>query len=312
MMFAPLPVAPSASTLSSPPSTQANPERASDEARRSPAGQDLDALGMSGYERGRRQDRARGAVAEAEEGGDVVLGLHPVQPGRRDLGGLHRGHPDERAEQVERVDRLSEQDAAAVAGHRAAPGLVVVALRPPPGHRHGRGLDGAERTARKELAQAKARRPEAMLQRHAEPPTGPAPGLDQALAARDGELQRLLDEHVLAGREAALGDIEMGCGRGQDQHRVHSGIGDRRLDVGRGREGKAPGEVSARSRLRLAAQRTSARSDRSSRLFACGRAAGPSPTTARPILLIGERLAPCAARRGGSHVPALRAPGATP
>src|SRR5207237_790777 len=93
---------------------------------------DLDPLGEAGIARRGGVDRAEGAAREPDRAAAEILRLHPVEARRAGEGGDLDDRTDEALEEVERVDRLRHQDAAAVARQRAAPRLVVVALRPPP------------------------------------------------------------------------------------------------------------------------------------------------------------------------------------
>ena len=125
--------------------------------RRAPRADDLDALGEARVARGRGVQRAERAVGKAQRRARDVFGFHPVQRrrcGKRgDLGNARR----QRQEQVERVDRLRDQHAAAVACQRAAPRLVVIRLRPPPRNVHRCRGDVAELAVAQPLLRARAR-----------------------------------------------------------------------------------------------------------------------------------------------------------
>jgi hypothetical protein len=111
-----------------------------------------------------------------------VLRLHVVQSAgaRHRLHGRHR--PGQRQRQVDRVNGLRDQDAAAVARIGAAPGLVVIGLFPPPGHGN---LGKPQRAETCRPAPARAR-----------PATPPACGAE---TRRPTARQPLADRHDLLG-----------------------------------------------------------------------------------------------------------------
>ena len=237
MMLAPLPVEPSASTISSRPSAQAPADQRGIALR---AG-DLDPLRVAGIGRRGGDQCRRRAAAGFEQGGDVVLRLHAVQRGGAGLGRDHFGDADERAEEIERVDRLRQQHAAAVAPERAPARFVVIGLRTPPRHGQEGRLDAAEFAPVQRRLQPQARGAEAVLQGDAEGLAGPARDIDQLPPARAGQFQRLLHEDMLAGFEAARRNLEMARGRRQHDAGRDVRIGQRGVEIGRGRERELPG-----------------------------------------------------------------------
>jgi hypothetical protein len=131
-----------------------------------------DALGPS-REAGRRcGEPAQRAIGEAQAGDGDILGLHSVQPVVPVIAVTHATGPGQRQRKVDGVDRLRDQDAAAIARIGAAPGFVVIGLFPPPRHRNLRKAQRAEPAAadKRERA-ATGRLPHAVLkhdaQRHA-------------------------------------------------------------------------------------------------------------------------------------------------
>jgi hypothetical protein len=78
-----------------------------------------------------------------------------------------------------------------------------------------------------------------MLEDNAQTPPGRARRCNQALGALQRQLQRLLDQHMLAGSEASLRHIEMAARRRQNQHGIDRRIVDGSLDV----RGRAEGEL---------------------------------------------------------------------
>src|SRR5271170_7036151 len=105
------------------------------------------------------------------------------------------------------MDRLADQHAAAVASEGAAAGLVVIALRPPPGHGELRQGEIAERALRQQPPQPDRRGTEPMLQYDAEADARRLADPDDALRRRRGALDRLLHDHVLTRRRQPLDEI---------------------------------------------------------------------------------------------------------
>ncbi len=128
-----------------------------------------------------------------------------------------------------------------------------------------------------------------MLQHHAEDLAGGTRRRDELRAPRAGQLQRLLDEHMLAGLETAPRDVEMAGGRGQHDRRLDRRIGQHGLDVGRCREGEVAGI--GRGALGGAADgeadiRTLGEVEQALRMR---QLAGPSPMIARPMRRVMRR-----------------------
>ncbi len=104
------------------------------------------------------EERADGPVLETQPARDEILGFHAVH-----AGGGGQGHDvgdgtGEAQHQVERVDRLGDEHAAAVAGVGAATRLVVIGLRPPPGDVEFDRAQGAEAALFDDAAQIARRR----------------------------------------------------------------------------------------------------------------------------------------------------------
>ena len=109
--------------------------------------------------------RAERMVASCK---NVTLGVvlqNRHKPATKRLVQALAGQPDQH---VERMDTLREQHAAAVARFRAAPGLVVVALRAPQLDVGGGSHQAAKLAAGERLHQPLRRRLMAVLQHHAE------------------------------------------------------------------------------------------------------------------------------------------------
>src|SRR5260370_15031255 len=89
---------------------------------------DFDAAGVAGIGGGGRVENAEGAASEFENGGGGVFGFDLVK--KRADTGLHANDvTEEPKEQVDGVDTLIDQGAAAVEGERAAPARIGVVLR---------------------------------------------------------------------------------------------------------------------------------------------------------------------------------------
>ena len=110
------------------------------------------------------------------------------------------GRPASADQQVERVDGLGEQHAAAVARLGAAAGLVVIALRPPVVQPRRSADDLAEPALRMISRERRRCRAEAVLQHDAELDARLLRGLDQLSGALEADLQRLFQQDVFAGR----------------------------------------------------------------------------------------------------------------
>ena len=131
--------------------------------------------------------------------------------------------------QVERVDRLGEQDAAAVARLGAAARLVVVALRPPVVE-PGRGADDlAEPAFADQFGQRDADRAEAVLQHDAELYAAALGHIHEFLGPFEADLQRLFQQDMFAGFRSSPDEIEMGVGRREQQHRADRRVGKDRF-----------------------------------------------------------------------------------
>ncbi len=182
------------------------------------------ASGWPGYWAVVAMTAPEGAVGEAQACADGVLGLHPMHA-RRPGDGRHLGDgAGEAQQQVERVDRLAQQHAAAVAGERAAAGLVIVGLRPPPGDD---GVDEgriAERLVAHQAGQRFGALAEAVLEDDAEQDTGPLADPDEALARLGRPLDRLFHEDVLAAGRQPLDDLDPRIRRRQQQHGIDGGV----------------------------------------------------------------------------------------
>ena len=199
--------------------------------RRMLAGE-LDALGKAGIRDRGRVDRPGGAVAEFDGRNRDVLRVDRPEGGGFGDGGDTGDRPRQALEQVEGVDGLGEQHAAAVARFGAAPGLRKILGRTPPADRGGRGYQSAHRAALDERPQFARGGAEAMLQHDRENELRPAHRRDGPLGPLDRDLDGLLQKHVLAGRRAALDEVEVGGRRGQHDHRVDALVAKHLVEIG--------------------------------------------------------------------------------
>ena len=155
----------------------------------------------------------------------------------------------DREHEVQRVDRLGDEDPAAVAGVGAAARLVVVGLRPPPGQGDLHRREGAERARADEVGERARAGAHPVLEDDAEGDPRPLADLHQLRRGGGAALERLLGEDVLPGPRRRLDEAEPGVGRGEDEDRLHARIVEQRLQragLGQavaGGEGGAPGGV---------------------------------------------------------------------
>lgn len=166
----------------------------------------------------------------------MVFCFHRVEFCAADLGRHHRLHADQRSEQVDAVDGLGQQHAAAIARQRTAAGLVVIGLRAPPGYPHRCGLHAAQLPAGQRLLQRHRPGLEAELQHHAELPLAVAGQIDEGLGALQRDLERLLQQHMFAVGETLARDLQMRSRRRGDQDGLDGGVCQRCLQISTGVE----------------------------------------------------------------------------
>jgi hypothetical protein len=98
------------------------------------------------------------------------------------------------------------------------------------------------------FAQLFRRRPEAVLQYHAQLHVSAGP--HQLLGARGGNLERLLEQDVLAGRGAARHELQMRIRRREQENGIDRAVLQDGVELAALREGKALGEASSSFRRR--------------------------------------------------------------
>ena len=176
-----------------------------------------------------REGRAR-PVGELDPAGGHVLDLHALvrhQP-RRGGDAAHRTHQPE--QQVDGVDALVHERAAAVEGERAAPGRgIVVGLRAPPGDERARHRQAAEASCGQRRLERHRAGAEAPGQDARERDARLGAGRDERVATGQRDLEGLLHHDVLAGLGAGRGRPEMVAARRAEADHVHVGPGEHRL-----------------------------------------------------------------------------------
>ena len=164
-------------------------------------------------------------VAQGKQCCGKIFCFDTVNIRRAHTGGNHLAHAHEAAKQVQSVDRLRQQHAAAVARYGATPGLVVVAaLRAPPGNLQNSGLQLAQRCGLNQLSEPHRAGSKPVLQDHAELQTGAVRKFDQLLRFGQADVKRLFHQGMFARCQCLPCDVQVGMrGRGHD-HRVDFGI----------------------------------------------------------------------------------------
>ena len=176
-----------------------------------------------GHKRGAGLDRAEGAAGELQRGHRGVFGLdtrvHALR-GPREHFHRHAGEP---LQQVDAVNRLVDDRAAAILGDLSLPAGVVlggaiplhVATREhhaPEAPRIDRGLELPRRIA------------EARLENRADAHAGLLGFRQDVIGAFDRGVERLLDHEVFAGADRRERRLEVQRRRGGDAHRIEPGL----------------------------------------------------------------------------------------
>ena len=116
-------------------------------------------------------------------------------------------------------------------GHGLVVAPVVGGLELPHDARELRKDHLADHAIREQQAKAHRQRLVVIVLADEQLAAGPVPRLEDRAVVPHPQIRRLLDEHVLAGRERLQGQIEMKAGRDGNDHRVHARILDRRRVV---------------------------------------------------------------------------------
>ena len=141
---------------------------------------------------------------------------------------LHR--PEEPEEQVDGVDALVHQRPAPVEREGAAPGGgVVIGLGAPPRDERRSQCHRTEAARVQRGLQRERPAHVAAGQDACDGHPGGVRGGDQFIAFRQGDLQRLLDDHVLARADAGEGGGEVVAAGGAQADDVDRGVGQERL-----------------------------------------------------------------------------------
>ena len=214
-----------------PPVLPAQHQAGARQRRRALCADDLDPLQAAGIGAGGGVYRADGAILEAQHRAGNVFGFHAVTGAvaREACDPRHRA--GQTAHQVDGVDRLAEQHAAAVASFGAASRHVVIALRPPQRHADGNADHRSQPTLCQHRRETQRRRFEAVLQHHRRRHARALDDKDQPLAALGGDLERLFQQDVLAGGAGALHQLEMAGRWRENGDGINGGIGEDRIEI---------------------------------------------------------------------------------
>ena len=197
-------------------------------------------------------------------------------------------HPQQ---QIDVVDGLVHQGAAAVERLRALPAaLVVVRLRPPPFAGRLAQRQPAEAAGLDGLPSAPGWRRRSATGRWCRACTPLlVAGLDDAVAALQRDFQRLLDDDVLAGLRRGDGRLQVRAARRGDDDDVDVRPGQHRVEVGRRRRSRQSELVGHLLGVGGAAadQGDQPRPGTSARARAWKRAIMPQPTMAKPSCIRG-------------------------
>jgi len=220
-------------------------ELARRENRRPERTHDLDAFRESGIARRRCPERAERAIDEPQRRARDVFRFHSVQCARASERGDFGEPWRKRQKQVQGVDRLGEEDTAAIAFERAPTRFVVVRLRPPPRDMNRCHGDVAKRALAQPPGEFARSGPKAMLKHDAELHARALAACDDGFCARRVGLERLFEQDVLARRGKAFDERQMGPRGRQDQRGVDRSVGDDRIEIPRQREIEPLGEARA-------------------------------------------------------------------
>ena len=150
-----------------------------------------------------------------------------------DLGRHHLAHPHQAAKQVERVDGLGQQHAAAVTLTGAAPRLgVIPGLRAPPRHLQHAGLQFTQCSTRHQFTQPNGAGAEPVLQHHAKTQLAGLCDTEQFFGAFQRHVQRLFHQRVFARRQHLPGNSQVRVGGCGQHHGIHRRVRQNFIQVG--------------------------------------------------------------------------------
>src|SRR6266699_293058 len=185
---------------------------------------DFHAARVAGIGGGGRVENAQGAASKFENGGGGVFGFDLVKK-RADTGLDANAVTEQPQEQVDGVDTLIEQGAAAVESERAAPARISVVLRRAIPLHAGVHYEGPAEKALVEPALEFANvRLHAILKNHTELDFGLSRGCDEGVGACRADFDGFFrqDVQAAAGRGDALGGME--AGGTADNHEIHGAM----------------------------------------------------------------------------------------
>jgi len=192
---------------------------------------DFDATGVAGVGCGGDVEDAEGAAGEFEDGGGGVFGFDLVK--QSGGAGLDASDVTEEPEkQVNRVDALIDERAAAVERERAAPaGVGVVLGRAIPLYAGVNEKGLAEQALIERVFELADVRLHAVLKNHAELDFGLFRSFDEGVGARGADFDRFLGEDMeaVAGGGDALRGVE--AGGSADHHEVHGAMIEEGFEV---------------------------------------------------------------------------------
>ena len=201
---------------------------------RSPLAVNLEARAERRTDRGGALHHPHGPVLEAQHRGREILHFDAVPPG----GGAadHGGDGSHQVlQQVDDVDGLRHQAAAALERGGAAPRRLPVVGRGPAGLVEGvRQPDLPQPPAAQQFPEFVGDPPEAHLEDDPEPHSALSAVLHHPLPGFDSSLEGLFDQNVLPRVRRRQGHFRVEASGGRDDHDVHLGIGDQVPVVGKG------------------------------------------------------------------------------
>ena len=177
-------------------------------------------------------DRAQGPVLEPQAGHGGVFDLDAMVGQSRRLGHDRLDVAHQPVQEVDVVDRLVHECPAAVEVPGAPPAArVVILLGSPPLHVGVSQGQAAESATCDGLLEANVGRREPRREDRAEANAGRFAGLDDRVAPRQRDLQRLLDDHVLAGAGRLDGRISMGAAGSANADDIQPRVRKHRVQV---------------------------------------------------------------------------------
>ena len=189
------------------PVDEVHPQIAAAQHRSAQGADHLDAFGAAGVMRGGGHQAARCALAQFQQGLNMVFGFHAVHAGAAGLRRHHAAHAHQGAKHIQAMDGLGDEHPATIACQGAATGLVVIALRPPPGNADRCRLHSAQAVLVEQRLQALHPRAKSVLQHHTELALVLLGQIDNGFCPRQRYIQRLFQQHMFAMGQTGLGHL---------------------------------------------------------------------------------------------------------